>query len=212
MRVRTVVVSLAAVLLTVPMALVAPSAAFAGRPLVDPTTLNPEPHDTGKPVCAWEGNRIVCRTTIDFGVGGDTIEPGITCSGAELQWSLQQTLRAGSELVYNAQKNVVEGIYLDSYTGSFYNPATGKSAAWTQQDRYVVVYTTPGDRYSGTSTLTELQQVYGPTGHVILTDAGRETFDYTDGTLLTIAGHHPLDDFVLLGDPSGLAPLCDALT
>lgn len=205
-------VSLAAVLLTVPMALVAPSAAFAGRPLVDPSTLNPVPHSTGKPVCAQEGNVFVCRTTIDFGDDFGTFPSGIFCGGTELQWSVQWTLRAGSELVYNAQKNVVKAIYLDSYTGSFSNPDNGKSAAWTQQDRYVVVFTTPGDDSAGTSTLTELQHVYGPTGHGILTDAGRETFNYTDGTLLTIAGHHPLDDFVLTGDPSGLAPLCDALT
>lgn len=213
MRVRPVVVSLTAVLLTVPMALVAPSAAFAGRPLVDPNNLNPVPHSTGKPVCAREGNRIVCRTTIDINVDIGTSPSSINCGGgADLQQSVQWTLRAGSVATYNASGNALGVVWLDSYTGSFSNPATGKSVAWTQRDRYAVVYTTPGDDLSGTSTLNELQKVYGPAGNVILTDAGQETFNFTDGTLLTIAGHHPLDAWFLTGDPTGLAPLCHALT
>lgn len=214
MRVRTVMVSLAAILVSVPMALVAPSAAFAGgRPLVDPSTLNPAPHPEGKPVCAREGNFIVCRTTIDINDDFGTFPSGISCGRTELLWSVQYTLRAGSVAIYNASGNVLKLIYDDSYTGSFSNPDNSKSAAWTQQDRTEYVFTTPGDNSTGTFTMTELQKVYGPTGNLILTDAGRESFNLADGTRLTAAGHHPLDDYLYGGgDPTALAPLCNALT
>ena len=213
MRVRTVMASLAAVLLAVPMALVAPSAAFAGRPLVDPSTLNPKPHATGEPVCAREGNFIVCRTTIDINDDFGTFPSGITCSGTELQWSVQHTLRAGSLAIYNASGNVIKLVYDDSYTGSFSNPDNGKSAAWTQQDRTEYAFTTAGDNTAGTFTMTELQKVYGPTGRPILTDAGREVYDIASYALLSATGHHPLDDYLYGGgSPAGLAPLCKALT
>ncbi len=212
MRVRTVIVSLAAVLLSLPLALVAPSAAFAGRHLVDPSTLNPPPHDTGKPVCVREGNFIVCHTTIDINDDFGTFDSGINCGGAELQWSMQYTIRAGSLAIYDASGNVLKLVYDDSYTGSFSNPDNGKSAAWTQQDRTKYVFTTPGDNTSGTFVMTELQKVYGTTGNLILTDAGRETFNLADNTRLTAAGHHPLDDYLYGGGSiTALAPLCNAL-
>lgn len=211
MRVRPVLVSLAAVLLAVPMALAAPGAAFAGRPLVDPSTLNPVPHSTGKPVCAREGNRIVCRTTIDINDDYGTFDSGISCGGAELQWTMTYNLRAGSEAIYNAEGNVLELIYDDSYTGALSNPDSGRSVAWTQRDRTDYVFTTPGDNSSGTFTMTELQKVTSATGHLILTDAGRETFDLASYSRLTASGHHPLDDYFYGGDPTGLAPLCRAL-
>ena len=212
MRVRTVMVSVAAVLLTIPMALVAPSSAFAGRPWVDPSTLNPAPHDTGKPLCAREGNRFVCHTTIDINDDFGTFDSGISCSGTELQWSMQHTLRAGSLAIYDSSKNVVELVYIDSYTGSLTNPDTGKSAAWTQQDRTTYVFTTPGDNTSGTFTMRELQTVYGPAGTAILIDAGQETFNLADNTRLTADGVHPIDDYFYGGgSATALAPLCDAL-
>jgi hypothetical protein len=213
MRVRTVIVSLAAVLLSLPLALVAPSAAFADRPLVDPSTLNPPPHDTGKPVCAREGNFIVCHTTIDINSDLGTFDSGINCAGAELQWSMHYTLRAGSLAIYDASGDVLRLVYDDSYTGSFSNPDNGKSVAWTQHDRTGYVFTTPGDNTTGTMTMTELQQVRGSTGRVILTDAGTEVFSLQDGTRLKAAGHHPLDDYLYGGgSTTGLAPLCNALT
>jgi hypothetical protein len=204
-------VSLAAVLLTVPMALVAPSAAFAGRPWVDPSTLNPVPHDGGHPVCAWEGNDIVCHTTIPQSFDFGPSDSHINCSGAELDQALTWTFSGVA--TYNAQGNVVKLIYVDSYTGSFSNPANGKSVAWTQQDRSTYVYTTPGDNSTGTLTMVELQHVYGSTGSVILTDAGTEVFSLPDYTRLKAAGVHPLDDYLYGGgSTAGLAPLCNALT
>ena len=212
MRVRPVVISLAAVLLTLPMALVAPTAAFAARPWVDPYTLNPAPHDTGKPVCGREGNLIVCHTTIDINKDYVPFDPGINCSGSELQWSMHYTLRAGSVATFNASGNVISLVYDESWTGSFSNPDNGTSATWTQQDRLKYAFTTPGDNTSGTMTQTELQKVYGPTGSLILTDAGRESWDLATYSRLTAAGTHPLDNYFNAGDPSGLAPLCKALT
>jgi hypothetical protein len=212
MRVRPVIVSFAAVLLSVPMALVAPTAAFAARPWVDPNTLNPVPHTTGQPVCGREGNLIVCHTTIDINDDYGTFDSGINCGGTELQWSIQYTLLAGSVATFNASGNVISIVYDESWTGSFSNPDNGMSAVWTQQDRLKYAFPTPGDNRAGTMTQTELQQVYGPAGNLILTDAGRESWDIATYTRLTAAGTHPIDDYFNAGDPSGLAPLCKALT
>lgn len=212
MRVRTVLVSWAAVLLTVPMALVAPSAAFASGHPVDPTTLNPPlPHDDGAPVCAREGNRISCHTTVPQHIDLGTVDSGISCGGADLLQTLKWTLEAGVA-IYNAQGNILKLIYVDSYTGSFSNQDNGTSVAWTQKDRTEYVFTTPGDNTTGTATMTELQQVYGSTGSVILTDAGTEVLSLPDYTRLKATGHHPIDDAFFDGNTTGLAPLCNALT
>ena len=209
MRVRTVVVSLAAVLLTVPMALVAPGTAFAGRPWVDPNTLHPVPHPGGQPVCAREGNFIQCHTTVPQSFDFGPLDSGLICGDVMLQQTFTWTFSGVA--IYNAEGYVVKLIYIDSYTGSIANPDTGKSVAWTQQDRATSVFTTPGDDSAGTMTLVEHQRVFGPTGRVILTDDGNELLDLSDYTRLTAAGHHPIDDALYDGITTGLAPLCDAL-
>jgi hypothetical protein len=210
MRVRSVVVSLAAVLLTVPMALVAPGTAFASRQLVDPNTLHPVPHDGGQPVCEWQGNFIQCHTTIPQVIDLGTFDPYMACGDVELAQTATWTFERGIA-IYNADGYVVKLIYVDSYTGSFSNPTTGKSVAWTQQDRATYEFTTPGDDSTGTFTMTEHQRVYGSTGRVILSDDGTEVFSLPDYTRLKAAGHHPIDDAWAAGITTGLAPMCDAL-
>ena len=209
MRVRTVLVSLAALVLSVPIALVAPSAAFAGGHPVDPTTLNP-PLVHGNPVCAREGNRIYCHSTVPQQHDLGTVDSGLRCGSTELLQTLVWTLERG-ESTYDAAGNVLTVTYIDSYTGSISDPDTGRSVAWTQKDRFAVVLTTPGDDTAGTATMLELQKVYGPTGRVILTDAGTEVLSLPDGARLKATGHHPIDDALYDGTMTGLAPLCHAL-
>ena len=203
-------VSLAAVLLAVPMALAAPSAAFASGQPIDPTTLNP-PLEHGSPVCVWRGTQIVCHSTVAQYHDLGTLDSGINCSGAELFQTVHWTLVRGIA-IYNAQRNIVKLIYVDAYTGSFSNPANGRSVAWTQEDVTEYVFTTPGDNSTGTATMTAIQQVRGATGRVILTDVGTEVFSIPDYTRLKAIGHHPIDDYLYAGNATGLAPLCNALT
>lgn len=209
MRVRAVLVSAAAVVLAVPMVLASPGAAFAiGHP-VDPATLNPPPTG-GDPVCAREGTRIQCWTTEPQVADPVTFDSGISCGGVDLLWTATWTLEHGVA-TFDSAGDVVDLLYVDSYTGSFANPVTGRSVSWTQQDRTHYVFSTPGDTSAGTSTMTERQQVRTSTGGLVLTDAGTETFDLADGARLSAAGHHPLDDSLYTGDASGVAPLCAAL-
>lgn len=213
MRVRSIVIPLAAVLLSAPMVLVAPGAASAGDHSVDPATLNPPiPPDHGSPVCEWEGNRIVCRSTVpqphDLGTFDSVIDCG---SGVSLSQTVHWTLELGVA-TYNADRNIVRLLYVDSYTGSFSNPANGKSVEWTQRDRTTYAFTTPGDNTTGTATMVEFQQVRGANGTPILTDAGTEVFSLPDYTRLKAAGHHPIDDYFYGGDSTGIAPLCQALS
>ena len=203
-------VSLAAVLLAVPMALAAPSAAFASGQPIDPTTLNP-PLEHGSPVCVWRGTQIVCHSTVPQYHDLGTLDSGINCSGAELFQTVHWTLVRGIA-IYNAQRNIVKLIYVDAYTGSFSNPANGRSVAWTQEDVTEYVFTTPGDNSTGTATMKVIQRVYGSTGRVILTDVGTEVFSIPDYTRLKATGHHPIDDYFYGGSTTGIAPLCNALT
>lgn len=213
MRVRTILVALVAVMLAVPMALAAPGAATAGGQSVDPSTLNPPiPPDHGNPVCAWQGERIVCHSTVPQPHDLGTFDSVIDCGSAQLSQTVHWTLVRGVA-IYNADRNIVELIYVDTYTGSFSNPANGKSAPWTQQDVADYVFTTPGNNDVGTLTLTELQQVRRSTGGpVILTDAGTEMFSLPDYARLKSIGHHPIDDYFYAGDATGIAPLCAALS
>lgn len=210
MRARTAVVSLIALLLAVPLALAAPSAASPDRPPIDPLTLNP-PLEHGDPVCTWRGDLIVCESTVPQPYDLGTFDTGIACAGADLLQTVNWTLEKGIA-TYDASKDIVRLEYIDSYTGSFSNPGTGLSGAWRQQDRTEYVFTTPGDTETGTATMTARQQVHSPTGQVVLTDAGREVFSLPDYTRLRSMGHHPLDDFVYAGSTAGLARLCDALS
>jgi hypothetical protein len=210
MRKRTFITSLAVLALAVPMSLLAPSAASARGEAIDPLTLNP-PLTHGGPVCTWRGDQIVCQSSYPQPQDAFTIPSGIICDGAELEWTLKPTLEH-AVATYNSNRDIVSLLYVESWTGSFLNPDTGKSAAWTQKDRLESSLTTPGNPFEGTSTFNGQQQVRTESGRVILTDAGVETFDIATTTRLSAVGHHPIDDFFYGGDPAGLAPLCKALT
>jgi hypothetical protein len=211
MRVRTLVISLAAVVLAVPMSLVAPSAASARQEVIDPLTLNP-PLTHGGPDCRWRGDLIVCKSTVAQPQPSFTIDTGLVCDGASVLQTIDYTLDLGVA-TYDANKDIVKLLYVDSYTGSFSNADTGASVAWTQHDRTTYDFAAPGDVSAGTFTFNGHQQVRDSSGRVILTDNGVETFDMATYTRLKSVGHHPIDDYFYgVGSADDLAPLCDALT
>jgi hypothetical protein len=152
----------------------------------------------------------VCHSTVPQYHDLGTLDSGINCSGTELSQTVHWTLVRGVA-IYNAQRNITKLIYFDSYTGSFSNPANGKSVAWTQKDTTEYAFTTPGDNSTGTATMRVIQKVYGPRGRVILTDVGTEVFSLPDYTRLKATGHHPIDDYFYAGITAGIAPLCRAL-
>ena len=190
---------------------VALSTPAAARTIVDPSTLNPAPPESFNAVCYRTGGHISCN--LSFSDPDVVAEPtGIICDdGTELLNSFERSVVG--KRIYDADGNLVQRHFRESFTGTFLNPTTGQTALWTQHDTVIHNLAVPGDVTTGTEQVSGLQsRVWVPGGGTILTDAGRLVFDAASGEVLRASGHHPFDEYYRLGDASALAGLCAALT
>ena len=184
----------------------APSA--AARESIDPSTLNPAPPATWNVTCDRQGSGIVCD--LSFADPAIVGEPsGIVCDGVELL--LSQTRSVVGKRFYDANGDLLQRHFRESFAGSFTNPETGLVATWVQHDTVIHDLGTPGDLGSGTTMGSGTDRVTGPDGQTILIDGGSALVDEATGDVIHAGGPHPFFDYFALGDASALQPLCDAL-
>ncbi len=189
------------------LALASPAAA---RTPVDPNTLNPAPPDFFNAQCERTGNQIIC--TLHFDTVDDVFdEPsGIICGSTELLFSQQRAVVG--KRYYDADGNLLVRHFIETFTGDFTNPDTGKVATWTQHDTVIHRLATPGDVATGTTSVSgQVAHVRGPDGRTILIGAGRMLIDESTGEIISSHGPHPFDDYYARGDSHALDALCAAL-
>jgi hypothetical protein len=211
MRKRIAAVTIAAALLSAPLALSTSGAALgAGDRSVDPSTLNPPPPASFNATCYRDGSHISC--SVAFTDPDITAEPsGIVCNGTELLVS--QTRSVVGKRRYDADGNLLQRHFREYLNGSFTNPETGLVALWTQHDTVIHDLAVPGDVTSGTEHVSgAYTRVLGPDGGTILNDAGTATFDEATGDVMRESQNHPFLQYFAFGDTSAIAPLCAAVS
>jgi len=181
----------------------------AAREAVDPTSLNPPPPSQFNPVCETIGRGVLC--TIEFSDPVVANEPaGIVCGSVELHISLTRSI-VGKRF-YDADGNLTQRHFRESYTGTFSNPETGNVAEWVQHDTIINNLGIPGDPSTGTTQISgQFVRVWIDGGGTILTGAGTFLFNEATGELLRDGGKHPIDDYFTGVGPDALEPLCEAL-
>lgn len=192
------------------LALAAPSAAAAagGNEPVDPSSLTPPVPANFNASCLGTGNHISCSLAFsDPDVVNDP--SGIVCNDTELLISQARSVE-GTRL-YDAAGKLLRRHFIETFTGNFTNPATGKVALWNQHDTVIHNLAVPGDDTTGTEHVSGLlTRTWLPGGGTIIGDTGTMITD-TDGNPLTLSGHHPFLDYFAFGDTTALDPLCAAL-
>ena len=134
---------------------------------------------------------------------------GIVCDGVELL--LSQTRSVVGKRFYDANGDLLQRHFRESFAGSFTNPETGLVATWIQHDTVIHDLGTPGDLGSGTTMGSGTDRVTGPDGQTILIDGGSALVEEATGDVIHAGGPHPFFDYFALGDAAALQPLCDAL-
>ena len=165
--------------LMVLLSLTTPSAAAgAGNEPVDPSTLNPPVPAQFNASCFRVGNHISC--TLAFSDPEVVDDPsGIVCDGTELL--ISQTRSVVGKRQYDANGNLLQRHFRESFDGAFTNPDTGLVALWTQHDTVIHNLSVPGDDTSGTEHVSGLfTRAWLPGGGTIINDAGTMITD-TEG-------------------------------
>jgi hypothetical protein len=179
------------------------------RETVDPGTLTPAPPDFFNASCLRDGQHNTC--TLGFQDPDIVDEPsGIVCGATELLYS--QARSVVGKRFYDADGNLVRRHFRESFTGTFTNPVTGRSALWEQHDTVLHDLAVPGDVATGTTKFSGLEtRVWRASGGTVLTDSGRLIVDASTDEVVVASAHHPFDAYFREGDAAALAPLCDAL-
>src|SRR4051794_20544026 len=206
-RIRRVTVSLAAAFLAVAGLA---SAAVARTP-VDPNTLNPAPPDFFNASCYEGAGGTICDLAFADPANPIVNEPvGIMCGGTELLFS--QNRWVIGKRFYDANGDLLQRHFRESYEGDFSNPVTGKRVLWSQHDTVLHNVSVPGDVDSGTVKFSgQLSRITDLAGRTVLVDAGTFTQDSLTGEILRSGGPHPFNDYFVNGDLDALHALCDAL-
>ena len=188
--------------LVLTVALATPASA---RTPVDPSTLNPAPEPRFNAVCYLDGNHITCDLAFS---DPDVVDApsGLVCDGTELLDS--HTRSVVGKRFYDADGNLLQRHFRESWDGTFRNPDTGKIVLWSQDDTDIQNLAVPGDAATGTEKVSGLTfRVWLPDGGTIVTDAGSFVVDVAADEIVKASAKHP----AVFGDPAVLAALCAAL-
>ncbi len=204
------IVGRAIALVAVPASLVI-AAPAAAQTTVDPNTLNPPPPDFFNAVCVTTGNHITCDLAFADPANPIVDEPsGIMCGGTELLFSQNRWVVGKRD--YDADGDLLQRHFRESYLGDFSNPVTGRRVLWEQHDTFMHNLTVPGDVDSGVFKISgQYTRVYRPNGGTVLTDTGTFAQDPLSGEILSGSHKHPLNDYFINGNADALDALCDAL-
>ena len=181
---------------------------LAGTP-VDPSTLNPPPAARTNAVCERDGSQIICTLQFtDPPFAGGT---GVICgSGASAFEPFQFSNRSvQGKRYYDQNGNLLVRHFREVLDGTFTNPITHKSLAFSGGDTDLHRLAVPGDVSSGTEAVTRSVRIFlGQGNGTMAIDTGR-LVDSPQG-LIQEAGQHPFFDY-FGGDTAAMQPLCDAL-
>jgi hypothetical protein len=186
------------------------SQAFAREP-VDPSTLNPPPPPEFNPVCKSIGNGTICTVTFsDPPFSGGS---GIICgSGANTYEVLQfQNRSVHGTRYYDQNGNLIRRHFHEVVSGTVTNPLTHTALSYKGHGNTMHDLSTLGDITSGTVTFTGTTHVFNPHGGSVFFESGRIVSAASDGSFIRESGPHPLLDYFVFGNTSGIQPLCDAL-
>jgi hypothetical protein len=187
------------------LALVVPAAA---REPVDPNTLNPPPPAEFNPVCERLGGGIVCDLAFSDPPVVD-VPVGDFC-GIELL--ISEARSVVGKRFYDADGNLLERHFRESWVRTLANPANGKSLDWVGHDTIIHRLAVPGDASTGILTVSGTpNRLSIPGGGTVLVDAGRLVVDVATDTVTRSGGRNHFDDYFIHGDVDALQPLCDAL-
>jgi hypothetical protein len=111
--------------LVLAVALATPASA---RTPVDPSTLNPAPPASFNAVCYLDGSHISCDLAF---TDPDVVDDpsGIICDGTMLLASFSRSVVG--KRTYDADGNLLQRHFRESFDGTFRNPDTGRVALWT---------------------------------------------------------------------------------
>lgn len=181
----------------------------AARTAVDPGSLNPAPPDFFNAACFAGAGGTLC--TLHFADDPIVDEPsGLVCGSTELLFSQERSV-VGKRL-YDGGGNLVQRHFREFIDGTFTNPDTGRSLAWTQHDTIIHDLAVPGVLDSGSIQLTGLiTRAWLPGGGSVLLDAGTILEDFATGELIHSGGPHPLRDYFANADASAIGAICSAL-
>src|SRR6476659_6384637 len=182
------------------------------KELVDPTTLNPPPPAAFNPVCERVGDLIICE--VQFSDPPFAGGSGVICgSGANSFEPFQfQNRSVRGKRYYDQNGNLLRRHFREVFEGTFTNPITHKSVAYSGSDTHLHVLAVPGDNSTGTEAISGSVRIFlGPGNGTLAIDTGRFVFDEATGNTLMEKGQHPFFDYFALGETSALQPLCDAL-
>src|SRR5690349_20117910 len=105
-----------------------PTSASA-RTAVDPSTLNPAPAASHNVVCYRDGGHISCDLAYSDPDIVD-VPSGSICDGRELL--ISQSRAVVGQRTYDADGNLLQRHFRESFHGTYTNPDTGKVALWAQ--------------------------------------------------------------------------------
>jgi hypothetical protein len=185
------------------------SQAFAKEP-VDPSTLNPPPPPEFNPVCKSTGNGTIC--TVNFSDPPSFGGTGIICgSGANTYEVLQfQNRSVHGTRYYDQNGNLIRRHFHEVVSGTLTNPLTDTALSYKGKGNTLHDLSTLGDITSGTVTFTGTVRVFTAQGGSVFFESGR-TVSAGDGSFIRESGPHPLLDYFVFGDTSGIQRLCNAL-
>jgi hypothetical protein len=188
------------------------AAPVSARTPVDPNTLNPAPPDFFNASCYEGANGVICDLAFADPINPIVNEPsGIVCGGTELLFS--QNRWVVGKRFYDANGDLLQRHFRETFEGDFSNPATGKRVLWSQHDTLLHNLSVPGDVDSGTFKFSgQFSRITDLAGRTVLVDAGTFTQDPISGEILRSGGQHPFNDYFINGDPDALHALCDALS
>jgi hypothetical protein len=190
------------------LAIAAPAAA---RTPVDPNTLNPAPPDFFNATCYEGAAGTICDLAFADPANPVVNEPsGIVCDGTELLVSWNRWV-VGKRF-YDADGNLLQRHFRETYEGEYSNTDTGKHVLWTEHDTVLHNLAVPGDVDSGAIKYTgQWTRVTTLSGRTILVDAGTFSQDPVTGEILASGGRHPFNDYYINGNAEALRALCGAL-
>lgn len=197
---RSVIVVFAATLM-----LVAPVAA---REPVDPNTLNPPPPDFFNATCERVGGGITC----DLAFSDEPVVDVPVGDFCGIEILISEARSVVGKRFYDADGNLLERHFRESWVRALTNPANGKSLEWLGHDTVIHRLAVPGDDSTGTLTVSGTpNRLSIPGGGTVLVDAGRLTVDVATDTVIQSGGRHHFDDYFINGNLEALQPICDTL-
>ena len=186
------------------------SQAVAHEP-VDPSTLNPPPPPEFNPVCERVGGGTICTVTFSDPpfAGGSGVICGSEANSYEV-FQFQNRSVIGHRY-YDQNGNLTRRHFHEVVSGTVTNPLNHTALSYNGNGNTLHDLSTPGDIASGAVVFTGTVRVFKPHGGSVFFESGRTVSAAGDGTFIRESGPHPLLDYFVFGDTSGIQPLCDAL-